>query len=256
MNSITSQVILATGGFCPKIELKPGMVLLNANSKPRTLRGVETRRVPAFEVKPQKSEPFLIGLDQKILATSKTNEPLLLTAKDYVDFSKNLQQKFTLAKAILEFPKTALTLPPYEFGLFHHQSNTNFIPKQYLYADKKSRQSLLAGLLDADGSLSFRHYDFFTSSSQLAEDIAFLARSLGFLVVENRKPKTPGCVARLYIHGDFSEIPVRIKQKISRLSHKYFEKFSIKPVEIQDVQYLNIESYLLGDCTVRIGDFR
>jgi hypothetical protein len=256
MNTNTGQVILATGELYPKFELKPGMMLLGADSQSHELKGVAIRRVPSFEVKPQKSEPFLIGFDQKIFATSRTGVPILLNAKDYVEFSKNRQQKFSLSKATLDFSETELPLDPYLFGQqLNHKSSTKFIPKPYLFADKKSRQALLAGLLDADGSLCFRHYDFLTSSHQLADDIAFLARSLGFAVFENRKPKTPGCAARLYIHGEFSKIPVRIKRKINRLSKRYVEKFSVKPVGIQEIQYLNIESYLLGDCTVRVGDY-
>ncbi|MDR1207851.1 MAG: hypothetical protein LBJ89_00705 [Holosporales bacterium] len=256
MSRNTSQVILATGELYPKFDLKPGMILLGAESQPLALKGVETRRVPAFEVKPQKSESFLVGLDQKILAMSKTNEPLLLPAKDYVEFSANLQQKFSLAKAILDFPESELPLDPYFQGLLlgNDKSDTKFIPKQYLFADKKSRQALLAGLLDTDGYLAGRYYDFKTSSQQLADDIAFLARSLGLTVFENRHPKTSGCVARLYIHGDFSEIPIRIRRKISSVSRQYFERFTIKPAGIQGIQYLDIESYLLGDCTIRIGD--
>jgi hypothetical protein len=249
-------VILATGELCPKFELKPGMMLLGAESQPLTLNGIETRRVPAFEVKPKKSEPFLIGFDQKILATSKTNEQLLLTAKDYVEFSKNLQQKFTLAKATLEFPGTEFSRDPYSQGLLlgTNKSNKKFIPKQYLFADKISRQAFLAGLLDTDSYLATRFYDFKTSSPQLANDVAFLARSLGLTVIENRNPKSRGCAARLYIRGDFSKIPLRIHRKISRLSKICLERFTVKTAGIQDIQYLDIESYLLGNCTVRIGD--
>jgi hypothetical protein len=256
MNSITSQVILATGELCPKFELKPGLMLLGADSQPLTLNGIETRKIPAFEVKPKKSEPFLIGFDQKILATSKTKEQLLLTAKDYVEYSQNLQQKFSLAKATLDFPETELPLDAYSEGLLlgTNKSNKKFIPKQYVFADKKSRQALLAGLLDTDGYLGMMFYDFKTSSPQLANDVAFLARSLGLTVIENRNPKSRGCAARLYIRGDFSKIPLRIHRKISRLSKIYFERFTVKTAGIQEIQYLDIESYLLGDCTVRIGD--
>jgi hypothetical protein len=255
---------------------------------------------------------------------SKTKEPLLLPAKDYVDFSKNLQQKFSLAKATLDFSEKELPLDPYFLGLllgdgcfmkapiklttpdaeviealhkiaakykwpvsvyhkknylsddynfkeapqvlpslkdiflflglFNHKSPTKFIPRQYLCAGKTARQALLAGLLDTDSYLAVRHYDFWTSSPQLADDVAFLARSLGLTVFENRKPKTPGCVARIYIHGDFAEIPIRIRRKISLFSKRYFEKFNLNPAGIQEIQYLDIESYLLGNCTIRIGD--
>jgi hypothetical protein len=256
MNRIVSQVILATGELYPKFDLKPGMMLLGAESQPLALKGVEIRRVPAFEVMPQKSESFLVGLDQKILATSKMNEPLLLAAKDYVDFSTNLQQKFSFAKATLNFPETKLPLDPYFLGFLwgNHKSNTKFIPKQYLFADKKSRQALLAGLLDTNGYIAVKYYDFKTSSVQLANDTAFLARSIGLTVFENRHPKTLGCVARLYIRGDFSEIPILIRRKLSLFLKRYFEKFTLKPAGIQEIQYLDVESYLLGDCTIRIGD--
>jgi hypothetical protein len=256
MSRNTSQVILATGELYPKFELVSGMELMGSDSKHNILKGVEIRREPAFKVTPRKSESFLIGLDQKILATSKMNEPLLLAAKDYVDFSGNLQQKFSLAKAILDFPETELPLDPYFQGLLlgNDKSDTKFIPKQYLFADKKSRQALLARVLDTDGHLAVKYYDFKTSSFQLADDTAFLARSLGLTVFENRNPKTSGCAARLYIHGDFSDIPIRIRRKISLFPKRYFEKFAVKPAGIQAIQHLDIESYLLGDCTIRIGD--
>jgi hypothetical protein len=90
--------------------------------------------------------------------------------------------------------------------------------------------------------------------SHICTDFNILARSLGLTVFENRKPKTRGCAARLYIHGDFAEIPIRIRRKISLFSKRYFEKFNLKPAGIQEIQYLDIESYLLGDCTIRIGD--
>jgi hypothetical protein len=138
--------------------------------------------------------------------------------------------------------------------LYDHKSNTKFIPKQYLYADKRSRQALLGGLLDTDGYLSFRHYDYQSASFQLANDIAFLARSLGFLVVERTLVRIGRTLARLYIHGDFSEIPIRIKRKICRYKQNiYHERFAIKPAGINDIQYLDVDSYLQGDFTVRIG---
>jgi hypothetical protein len=47
-----------------------------------------------------------------------------------------------------------------------------------------------------------------------------------------------------------------VKIKLDRSGYKTFRELQIKPVGIQEIQYLNIESYLLGDCTVRIGDCR
>lgn len=140
-------------------------------------------------------------------------------------------------------------------GLFQHTSRTKFIPKAYLFADRVSREALLAGLLDTDGSLQRHTYDYQTASVQLAEDIAFLAHSVGLYVVRGAALCTKGIVARLYLHGDFSRIPVRIRRKIASPRRPPFRaRFKLKPVGIQQVAYLDIASYLQGDCTVRIGD--
>lgn len=325
MKTITSQVILASGELYPKSNLHPGMTLLGADAKPQELKGMKTRKILAFEVQPQKETPFLLGFDQRILAFSKYQEPLLLRAMDVRDCSKNFLKNFGLAKATLDFPKQELPLDPYflglllgdgcfrksticlttpdteiiqalyqtaaqhqwpvrverlprnlsdgyyfkkspkntpslkqilaSLGLFRHKSTTKFIPKNYVYADRTSREALLAGLLDTDGSLRGFSYDYQTSSLQLAEDVAFLARSLGLLVVEGKSLKTRGIVARLYLHGDFSQIPLRIQRKISHPRRKPFQAtFKLKPVGLQEILYLDIESYLQGDFTIRIGD--
>ena len=263
MNTITSQVILASGELYPKSNLHPGMMLFGADSKIHKLRGLTTHKILAFDVQPQKGKHFLIGFDQKILAFSRHKEPLLLRATDIRDFSRRFQRNFSLAKVSLDFPKQELPLDPYVLGLLLAdgsyfkksclKSNTKFIPKSYLYADRHSREALLAGLLDTSGFLKEASYDYQTSSVQEAEDIAFLARSLGLSVVEGKTLHTRGIVARLYLHGDFSQLPLR--RKIGPPRRKPFhETFKLKPVGVQDILYLDIESYVQGDFTVRMGD--
>jgi hypothetical protein len=50
MNSITGQVILATGELYPKSALKPGLMLLGAESKIYELKSSQTCKVPTFEI--------------------------------------------------------------------------------------------------------------------------------------------------------------------------------------------------------------
>lgn len=65
-------------------------------------------------------------------------------------------------------------------GLRDARSRTKFVPTPYLLAGERQRRDLLAGLLDTDGSAT-KHgaAEFASMSRQLAEDVAFLARSLG-----------------------------------------------------------------------------
>ena len=57
---------------------------------------------------------------------------------------------------------------------------SKFIPKEYLYDSKENRLALLQGLIDTDGYVNEKGVTmFFTSSKVLADDVAWLIRSLG-----------------------------------------------------------------------------
>jgi len=67
-----------------------------------------------------------------------------------------------------------------DLHLLGKRSEEKWIPKEYLLADKSSRQSLLKGLLDTDGTATAKGaVQFCTSSLQLARDTEELVRSLG-----------------------------------------------------------------------------
>lgn len=64
-------------------------------------------------------------------------------------------------------------------GLIGTRSETKFIPKTYLYNSAEVREKLLQGLCDTDGFAELGGIEYSTVSKQLAEDIQFLAKSLG-----------------------------------------------------------------------------
>ncbi len=73
-----------------------------------------------------------------------------------------------------------LTAALQELDLHHCKSHQKFVPDSYRNASRESRIRLLAGLLDGDGWVeSFGSVRFATSSRQLADDVVYLARSLG-----------------------------------------------------------------------------
>ena len=75
-------------------------------------------------------------------------------------------------------------------GLIGCKSDKKFIPIKYLTASKISREALLQGLMDTDGWSEKKGSCLIsTSSRQLADDITYLARSLGCVV--RRKEKAP-----------------------------------------------------------------
>lgn len=109
------------------------------------------------------------------------------------------------------------------YNLIHSYRNKNstgskHIPFDYKTNDRNVRLELLAGLMDSDGSESNSGYDFINKNKTLANDVLFLARSLGFAAYmkECEKKCQNGFVGkywRINISGDCSEIPVRIPRK-------------------------------------------
>jgi superfamily II DNA or RNA helicase len=77
------------------------------------------------------------------------------------------------------------------FGLAGRGSATKFIPSVYKTAALPDRLALLQGLLDTDGTTNPKNgnVEFTTVSDQLAQDAAFLVRSLGGVARMRYKPQ-------------------------------------------------------------------
>jgi helicase-like protein/SNF2 domain-containing protein/LAGLIDADG DNA endonuclease family protein len=74
-----------------------------------------------------------------------------------------------------------------------HGAAGKFVDPAYLLADGRARLSLLRGLLDTDGTVTREHaVEFCSASSRLAQDVAFLGRSLGAVVTES-EPQPAYC---------------------------------------------------------------
>ena len=76
-----------------------------------------------------------------------------------------------------------------KLGLDGKYSHEKFIPKDFLYASADLRMELLRGLMDTDGTVDKRGLgcEFSTTSPRLANDVAWLVRSLGGKVREKNR---------------------------------------------------------------------
>lgn len=69
-----------------------------------------------------------------------------------------------------------------ELGLLGCKAEAKFIPKDYLEMSRANRLALIQGLMDTDGTVQKSgSLSYSTVSKQLAEDVQYLARSLGAL---------------------------------------------------------------------------
>ena len=143
------------------------------------------------------------------------------------------------------------------------------IPYDYKVNDRKTRLELLAGIIDTDGSYCHKSkgYDIIQKNRVLANDILFVARSLGFSanIKECEKScmykneKRTGTYHRLHISGDnLSSIPVKCPRKMV-ISERVINKDSmVMSITIEPrgwgkyygFELDNNHKYLLGDFTV------
>ena len=101
-----------------------------------------------------------------------------------------------------------------KLGLFGKLSVDKFVPQVYKTASIDHRLQLLAGLLDTDGYTDKRKCcEFSTGSERLAEDVAFIARSLGFYCTPKEKRVNGKIYWRFDICGDLSRIPFRVERR-------------------------------------------
>lgn len=143
--------------------------------------------------------------------------------------------------------------------------NNKHIPAEYKINSRKVRLELLAGLCDSDGWLHRPgNFQIMQKNRQLAEDIAFVARSLGFAAYLTQVKKTccnngvTGTYNCISIIGDLEQIPTRIARKISpkRAQKKHPCRNGITVTSIGRGKYFGFEvagadkHFLLGDFTV------
>jgi hypothetical protein len=136
----------------------------------------------------------------------------------------------------------------------------------YKTADRRARLALLAGLMDTDGSVSRTSYDFVTKSRRLAEDVAFVARSLGLCVPRvnertavccNSPTRAVGTYYRLCISGETTVVPCLVPRKLPpmRTSKKdpLRTGFFVRRAGVQRYYGFTLDGdgrFLLGDFTV------
>lgn len=136
------------------------------------------------------------------------------------------------------------------------------VPLLYKCNSRDIRLELLAGLIDTDGSRTNGGFEFVNKSQKLAEDCAFVARSLGLAAYIKPCEKYcqtggGGVYYRVGISGDCSIVPVKIARKKADARNQKKDVLvtgiTVEPVGDGDYYGFTIDGdglFLLGDFTV------
>lgn len=139
----------------------------------------------------------------------------------------------------------------------------------YKFGTREQRLKLLAGLIDTDGYLvNDSMYEITTKWDAMAEDILFVARSVGLYAHDTYGPKkctntgAVGWYHRIDISGEIYNIPVKVARKKASIRkhgtdslHVGFRLESLPEDEYYGFAVDGNHRYLLGDFTVTHNSF-
>jgi replicative DNA helicase len=121
-------------------------------------------------------------------------------------------------------------------GLLGLHSWDKFVPRSYIVAPAAVRLEVLRGLMDTDGWRQRSHAWFSSSSEQLRDDVAWLARSLGLTVKVSEKPVPGHRQAFLACIAETEEVRVfRLSRKLGASLPRRKERL------VSSVEYLRDE---------------
>jgi len=106
-----------------------------------------------------------------------------------------------------------------EFKKCFNNNSDLIIPNEYKINSYNNRLKLFAGIIDSDGYQYHKYYEIATKYKSFADDILFLARSLGFSAYKKgitkkiKSLKFSGKYWHITISGSFENVPVLLSRK-------------------------------------------
>jgi hypothetical protein len=265
-----------------------GDVIMGDNSKPRTVldlgRGVDEM----YKVIPTKGDPYVVnsehilclkysGKESELLYPFKKEDDVLeIEVNDYLKLPEDVRKELKGYYNPVSFPSKPVEFDPYLVGFWlgdetsmktdmstededviRYLQSTHGIPLDYKANDRDTQIQVLAGLIDCNGIVSDDGYDIVQKQKEVAEDIVYLCRSLGFSAYSKECVET-GTYYRITISGDdLHQVPVKVARK------KLEPRQQVKDVLLTQIKVEHVgrdnyygftldgnHRYLLGDFTV------
>jgi hypothetical protein len=238
-----TEVLMFNGETKKVEEVKIGDVLMGDDNTSRTVQELYHDEEEMFEIKPNKGDSYTVNLKHDlVLECTGFNQVLkqnriIISVNDYLQKSKTWQNSWKLIRSSgINWNKKAVQIDPYFFGLWLGDDTSNidtesknkllssllnnkYIPFDYKINDRETRLQVLAGLIDSDGHLNCngKMFEITQKNKTLADDIVFIARSLGFAStikeVYNGERKE-GTYYRVNIYGSgLNKIPTKVLRK-------------------------------------------
>lgn len=223
-------------------------------------------------------DPYLLGLwlgdgtkedGNPVISVNANEEPIIKYLKN-ISY-ENITPKFNEYQKNLY--SVSLTTPNFNGRKVNNILRDEFrkcingdeilIPEEYKINSKHNRLRLLAGIIDSDGYQNNKYYEIFTKYESFANDITYLARSLGFSAYKKvrtkiiKSRKFSGKYWSISISGSFENLPVLLERKKCepRKQKKSVLRtgFKTEPIGVGSYYGFTLDGngrFLLGDFTI------
>ncbi len=266
-----TKVVMYDGSVKNVEDVVVGDELMGDDSTPRRVLSLARGREKMYWVRQNKGIDYRVNESHILSLKCSRNEEkhkcgdiLNISIKEYNKNSKKFHSNYKGYKVAIDFPNTQLSVDPYFLGVWLGSEtvdnidiatqdressleeklrdlgllNYKHIPHNYLRNSQKNRLELLAGLIDGNGHYDEKHhlFEILQKDEKLAQQIKFLADSLGFRVLLKREKAK---IKKIDIIGHLDTIPTKI-------AHKKASEILLKGEHLQTdikVEYDKIDEY-------------
>jgi RecQ family ATP-dependent DNA helicase len=193
------QEILMADGSLKKVEdIVVGDMVMGWDGTAREVTHTKHGRAPCSRIKPYGRASFVVTDQHLLTLTTKRGEILDVSVQDYNRWSRSRKRShYLFCVPVGTFHRSEQT-PNEEDLSAQVEAMQECIPSEFKYSHILCRRRMLGLLLWKRGQRTKYGYDFETSHKQLADDVVFVARSIGC----NVHVWAGGAYSRLYISGE------------------------------------------------------
>lgn len=168
-------------------DVQVGEQVMGDDSTPRNVLELCRGRDTMFQIRPNKGQYVVVNSKHILSLMSsgtcrhKKGEILDIPLDEYLNYPN--KDRYKWFKTEVSYTEKPVEVDPYTLGsvLNHDQFLKKYIPLEYKINSRKTRLTLLAGMLDLDGFLKKDgSYDLVCKSELLLNDTIEMCQSLGF----------------------------------------------------------------------------
>lgn len=204
-------------------------------------------------------DPYFLGLmlgDGSFTDSTKNSASFTAAIPDMEEYSKILHIAYkTYDDRHHRFIIPGILDKFQELGLASTRSHTKFVPDIYKYSSCRIRLELLRGLLDTDGNIGYGgNPEYVTVSVKLAEDVLWIARSLGINCNMHKRNNSYGGYYKIIFYTKtplFHLFRKANRQAVTKKGAYKMAIVNIEKVKAERAKCVTVDSenscYLIGD---------